>query len=182
MYLLVFGELCYVVIKEKEETISISGPPGGLKPSCSCPSCTMIVIQRQSVQHPVHQQPSSKVAQRRASVHCSIGSYRGLYLKVVTPLGHWKHFEDRDFMFLLQARSACSYSTWHPQVLPLKKIPLTSPNVQPCQRWPSILRSLPVVVVSRPHCHRLSWALCDRPLHIHFIKRSELKWSKSKSI
>lgn len=71
-------------------------------------------------------------------------------------------------MFLQRAQSACSYSTWHPQVLLLKKIPLTSPNVQPCQCWSSILRSLPVVVVSRPHCHRLNWALCNRPLHIHF--------------
>ena len=70
-------------------------------------------------------------------------------------------------MFLQQARSARSYSTWHPQVLLLKKIPLTSPNVQPCQSWSSILRSLPVVVVSRPHCHRLNWALCNRPPHIH---------------
>ena len=69
-------------------------------------------------------------------------------------------------MFPLQAHSACSYSTWHPQVLLLKKIPLTSPVVQPCQCWSSILRSFPVVVVSRPHCHRLNWALCNRPLHL----------------
>lgn len=71
-------------------------------------------------------------------------------------------------MFLQQAQSACTYSTWHPQVLLLKKIPRTSPNVQPCQCWSSILRSLSVVAVCRPHCHRLNWALCNRPLHIHF--------------
>lgn len=85
---------------------------------------------------------------RHAGLHHIAGSYTGLYLRVVTPLGHWKHFEDRDFMFLLQAQSAHSYSTWHPQVLLLKKIPLMSPNVQPHQCWSSILRSLPVVVVA----------------------------------
>lgn len=75
-----------------------------------------------------------RVTQRLAGLLRTTGPYRP-YLSVVTPLGHWKHFEDRDFMFLHQAQSAHSYSTRHPQVLLLKKIPLTSPNVQPCQCW-----------------------------------------------
>lgn len=88
------------------------------------------------------------------------------------PLGHWKHFADRDFMFPCSS----SYSTWHPQVLLLTKIPLPSPNALPCQCWSSILRSHSVVAVSRPHCHRLNWALCNRPLHIHFpIKKVSLR-------
>lgn len=117
--------------------------------------------------------PRWRVAQQRAGMHHSTGSYRGLYLKAAKPWGHWKHFEGRDFMFLLQAQPASSYSTWHPQVLPLKKIPLTSPNVQPCQCCPSILRPLPVVVVSRSHCHRLKWVLCDTSsysLHQSWLK------------
>lgn len=68
----------------------------------------------------------------------------GFTWKAAMPLGHWKNSEYGDLMFLLQW--ACSHSTWHPQVLLLKKIPQASPNVQPCQCLSSILRSLPVVV------------------------------------
>lgn len=92
----------------KEGTISIHGPPRGLGSKCSCPPCTLVVISCHRYHFLSISSPVARRATRpRAGLHGTAGSYRGLYLKVVTPLGHWKHLE-RQRLYVPSAGSVCS--------------------------------------------------------------------------